>query len=544
MIKRVLNKINNIDKNYLTLLFINLFIFMPFISKRFAYGHDTMYHIAQIDSLTEGIKALNFTKISSIIGNSFGYGSSIFYPKLPHYICVLINLILYKFNVIYSINIYYIIISILSSIFMYKLFILLTNNKKASLLTSITYITMPYYISEVFVRGALNEFLILLFIPIVFIGLINLINNNRKEFYIYFTIGYIGLINSHLVLTVYLTILIIIFLLINIKEYIKRIKDLIVSSIIILIYTLPNIVLLLQHKLTNYYVVFDPKLMNLSSKLVQKNGLSIINLLSPGGMSVYCFISIPILITFIIGIIYILKNNNKIFKGILLFTITSILLSLKIFPYNILPKLLLSIQFAFRNSCFIIFGVSIISGLGIHSLKNKTLDKIIYPLIIILLIISSFYINKSDFRDISKEESNYDIYAGIGWNREYLTKYTFNNMDYFMNRDNSIKTSSGEIEHLNTAFPSLKFKIKNIDKATIEIPRLYYLGYRVREKINNKYYNIDYKCNNKGFIEFDIKEDGIVEIDYIGTKAYNLFRVIRLLFSVYLIYILRKKRIQ
>ena len=529
MIKKIIKKLNGIDKEYGVLFFINLFLFMPFISKRFVYGHDTMYHIAQIDSLTKSILSGNLTKISSVIANSFGYGSSIFYPKLPHYICSIINIITGKLNVIYSINIYFIIISFIACIMMYKLIKLITENKTSALLGSIFYITMPYYISDIFVRSALNESLILVFIPMIFLGIINLLKGNKKKFYLYFIIGYIGFINSHLVLCVYFTIFLLVFMLFNIKKYLKHIKELLIGSGIILIMTLPNIIILLEHKLTDLYVVFDSKLMDLSTKTVQKNGIELIELFLPSKTVVYYFINIIVLIFTILGIIYFIKKDkkNKLIYGIIAFTITSILFSLKIFPYNLLPKLLLSIQFPFRNNCFTIFGISVISSLGILLFKNK--KYLAYASIFICLIIACFYINKSDFRNISKDESNYDIYAGIGWNREYLTKNAFENIDYFVNRNSNIKGDNIKIKELKSNFPSIKFKVGEITKPTkVELPRLYYLGYKVRQ--NNK--TLNYKCNKNGFIEIELKENGIVELDWIGTHLYNIFRLIRVIFII------------
>lgn len=529
MIKKIIKKISNIDKEYGILFFINLFIFMPLISKKFIYGHDTMYHIAQIDSLTKSILSGNFTKISSVIANSFGYGASIFYPKLPHYICSIINIITGKLNVIYSINIYFIIISFIACIMMYKLIKLITENKTSALLGSIFYITMPYYISDIFVRSALNESLILVFIPMIFLGIINLLKGNKKKFYLYFIIGYIGFINSHLVLCVYFTIFLLVFMLFNIKKYLKHIKELLIGSGIILIMTLPNIIILLEHKLTDLYVVFDSKLMDLSTKTVQKNGIELIELFLPSKTVVYYFINIIVLIFTILGIIYFIKKDkkNKLIYGIIAFTITSILFSLKIFPYNLLPKLLLSIQFPFRNNCFTIFGISVISSLGILLFKNK--KYLVYASIFICLIIACFYINKSDFRNISKDESNYDIYAGIGWNREYLTKNAFENIDYFVNRNSNIKGDNIKIKELKSNFPSIKFKVGEITKPTkVELPRLYYLGYKVRQ--NNK--TLNYKCNKNGFIEIELKENGIVELDWIGTPLYNIFRLIRVIFII------------
>lgn len=533
-IKKIMKKIIVIDKEYISLFFINLFLFMPFISKRFSYGHDIMYHIAQIESITKSFMSSNFTKISSAVINSLGYAPSIFYPKLPHYICTVLNILTGKTSVVYSINLYFVITSFLAGIMMYKLIKLITNNKKASLLGSIFYITMPYYITEVFIRSALNEFLTLTFIPMIFIGLINLIKDNKKNFYIYFIVGYVGFMNSHLVLCVYFTMLLIVFLLINIKKYLKEIKTLIISAGIILVMTLPNLILLIEHKITDLYVVFNQELMGLSVERLHANSINLIDYIIPKNGTVYYFINIAALVFLALGIYYIIKkdNKNKVLYGILGFLVMSIIFSSKLFPYHLLPKLLLSIQFPFRNNCFIIFGVSIIASLGLLLFKDKNKNYLIYPVVLISLIVACFYINKADFRNITQQETEYDIFAILGWTKEYMPIKALKNSEYFFNRDDSIKANDNtSIKELKSNYPSVRFKIENANSKTrIEIPRLYYLGYKVREKVKDKYITLDYKCNKNGFIEIKTPKDGLVEVDWIGTPLYNIFRLIRVLF--------------
>lgn len=541
MIKKIIKKISNIDKEYVYIFFANLLFFMPVISKKFFYGHDIIYHFAQVNGLTKSILAGNFTKISSMLVKGFGYGASIFYPKLPHYICSIINILTGKFSAFYSINIYFIITSFIACIMMYKLIKLITENKTSALLGSIFYLTMPYYISDTYVRATVNEFTIAIFIPMIFIGLIGLLKENKKQFYIYFTIGYIGFLNSHLVLCVYFTIFVLVFMLFNIKKYIKRIKELLISSGIILTITLPNIILLIEHKLTDLYVVFDPKYMKLTAEGVKRNGISLIELLYPSKTVVFWFINIVALIFLILGIWYFIRkeNKNKIIYGLIGFTIISIYFSMKIFPYELLPKLLLSIQFPFRINLFTIFGISVLASFGILLFKKEYRKYIMYIAMTLCLIIACFYINKSDIRDIATAGTLYGLDAETGWTKEYLTKNTYDNYDYLLKRDNKIKTNKNiKIKELKSSFPSIKFKVEEINEKTkVELPRLYYLGYKVRQ--NNK--TLNYKCNKNGFIEIVLKEKGIVELNWIGTPLYNIFRLIRVLFIISSLIIIIKK---
>ena len=102
-----------------------------------------------------------------------------------------------------------------------------------------------------------------IFIPLIFLGLYELFWGDEKKFLPLFTIGYIGMINSHLVLSVYLTITIIIIFLCFLEEILKKekIKKLLLASIVILLISSPYLVPLLEHKMFGNYVVFEPNSM-------------------------------------------------------------------------------------------------------------------------------------------------------------------------------------------------------------------------------------------------------------------------------------------
>ena len=147
IIKQAKQKIQKLDIEYYYIIFIAMFILMPLISKNTVIGHDSLYHITNIDALTKELENFQISKISSIIANGLGYGGAIFYPKLPHYIAALINLVVSNlgYNSFYSLNISYCIIVILSGIFMYWLLKLIFENKKVAFLGSGIYMSMTYF---------------------------------------------------------------------------------------------------------------------------------------------------------------------------------------------------------------------------------------------------------------------------------------------------------------------------------------------------------------------------------------------------------------
>lgn len=542
-----MRKIRDFLLKYKKIIFIGLFICVPLISKKFILGHDSLYHFSNIEALTQAIKDLNFTEITPLIANSFGYGGSIFYPKLPHYLLAIFSLILEVFglSIKTAISIGNILTIILSGIFMNKLLDMLFNNKKVSIVGSCVYITMPYFISDIFVRSALNESFLYMFMPLVLIGLIYLQENNIKKFYLYFIIGYIGMMGSHLVLSVYFTILVCIIILINIKKFFtkSRFKHLLIASLILLILILPKAILMIEHKNLNIYGVFDSKLMGSTVAGVKSFSLSPMDFLIPNIYSdgINYFINIIVIIFGIFAVFYLLFKEKNKDKKTLIFSVTvflcfSVFLSTKFFPYQFIPKLLLSIQFASRNHLFTCFALSIIFGYGLNiviSKYKKASNAIIFLIIASSCFFAVLIVNNATYI----ENVVHDTYAGMGVQKEYLTTNAIKNIDYFETRGQEIKILSDDnnakIKVIDNNVPNLKFKISKLKEnqdVELELPRLYYLGYDIQQQNGKETQKINYKNSKNGFVKIKLDDNGIVTVNYTGTIFYRVSKLIRLIF--------------
>ena len=555
MIKKILKKFRNIDNNYIYIFLIALILVMPLISKKYLYGHDVLYHISNIETIKNDLLNFNFSPISSFIANNFGYGGAIFYPKLPHVFSAIISipLSIVGMSGIYAMKISQIIVVFLSAIFMYRLLLSMLKDKNIALLGSIFYITMPYFMTNIYVRSSFNETFVFLFIPIIFQGLVYLFKNEYNKFYLYFILGYLGMMNSHLVLSVYFTILIGIILLVNIKTTLKKeyLTKLLKASLLILIFQLPIVIQMIEHKTLGIYAVFNPKIMWSNATYVLSKTLNIKDFIIPiinPNSNIYTFINILLIIFSILGIINIFKEKDKkiikVIEGVLLFTIISIWLCTKYFPYNYLPSILLSIQFAFRNLSFAGFGLSILGAYGLSSFSNNIKSGITKFVIITSCLIVIPFINNTEF--IPVNSMGYDTYAGMGFQKEYLTMNAHKNIEYFKTRDDSIKILSDdeevEINVLENNTPKLKFEVKDInDTVTLELPRLYYLGYDITLTTEKEKIKLDYTNDKYGFIKIKVPENGTVNVKYTGTTLYKITLIISILTIVTLIILSIKK---
>ena len=547
-----------IDVNYLLILIFSVFLLLPLINNQYFIGHDTGYHIANILAISDNLSYHNIfnLKIFPLIAHNFGYGSGIFYPQLCHICTTIIYKIFSSFNitVFNSIKIFNLLVIFLSGVFMYHFMKVATKNSKLSFVSTLFYMTAPYKIYDYIVRDVLAESLIFVFIPLIFTGVYYILNKDYKKFYLYFVLGYVGLINSHLVMTIYITIFLAIILLtqwkkIGHKEIILRFF---LATITVIGITLPFIVPLIEHKFLGSYVVFAKDTMA-NPYGVYWNGLKFYQYFIGDshniGYHFFNIVALGLVIYYLIKLRGIKKIINKIKEDYIFATgficlILGIWMSSLLFPWVIMPDFLLMIQFPYRLGTMTILGISILSYYAINSF-NKNQNKIIILSIVSCIIVALFCMFNQNYLENTLD--NYNLTEiGMGLQQEYLSVKTKENIDYFNNRNDEVLVKSGkaEITLLKNITPYLKFNVESSESVTLELPRLYYLGYQIKARYDTSEEEIPYYENENGFIEINLKKGAIIEVDYKGTKLDRISNIISIITFLFLGFymILIKKR--
>ena len=175
---------------------------------------------------------------------------------------------------------------------------------------------------------------------------------------------------------------------------------------------------------------------------------------------------------------------------------------------------------------------------------------LIYIIIVISCCIVAVYINETKLVKIN-EIGNLESFNGMGAQKEYLTMKAYKNSNYLKTRDKNIKVLSKNklvrVKIIEDSAPKLVFnisKIKEKDKVSLELPRLYYLGYKITlttkdgREINLKYVNDKY-----GFIKITVPENGCIKVKYVGTVLYQFFIWTRAIVVIIIItiFIIKKK---
>lgn len=530
-------------KEYIILFFITILICMPFFTTaQYIDGNDTNYHMSNIYSIYTKMCDGNsvFDKVFPIIANNYGYGSGIFYPQLSHIIPAGLTYIL-QGNIVLAVKLIHFLVYYISAIMMFKLVNRVFKNKYVALISAIFYITAPYATADTFTRDAMAESFIFMFMPMVILGLYELFEGNKKSFYIWFIIGYIGMINSHLVMSLYFTMFVCIYLLIYRKKVFtaSTFKSLAFSSVIILLLTLPFTVPLIEHKLMGEYYVFEGTTMASAGVVRSATFFPWEFLMQTSTRRYWSIKQYFNLLALALAIITIIKrkeiiksdSEHKFYKMLWIFALLALIM-MSAFPWEIAPKFMLMIQFAWRVETMLVFAVSILAGLALRNLVEKKL-KILCLVIIITFNMITFSYSYMPEMFIDYDIDNIDMsYFGMGWEKEYLPLRTHENIDYFYSRGNEIliKEGNADIEKLNDNTPDLDFKItNNNDLVVVELPRIYYLGYNIKfTNEMNEEKNLQFSMNENGFINTEIMGNGIVEVRYTGTTLEKISNKIAL----------------
>lgn len=553
MKSKILDKIKQIKYlDYLLITVVTIIICIPLFNKNLnIYRDDGIQHICRLIGTEQTIKEKQFLPmIMSNFCNNFGYSWNIFYSPLTAYAPLIFRI--FSFSYTNCLKIFIFIVNLLSGFAMYKFMFKVTKNKNISTFAAILYVIAPYRLTDIYLRTAIAELTSFVFVPIIFNGLYTIINKEEKSYLLSW--GILGLILTHTIITLYTAILCFIYLLIFIKKL--KNKKVIINLLINLLFGLITSsfywVGLLQHYFATSYEVFVPGRMEREEVLkYYKIDFYQLFFTRKEQIMIYAIGLVSVIGLVLTPVAYkkISKDYKKLYTTFLIFGLILTFMTLTIFPFEKLPKILTMIQFTFRlfefTSFFFAFVVAINYETIIKDFKLK--DILILSAIAMLLLIP--YLNKLDYdlrysedkliNGVRVTKNTGRVHAGMA-SMEYLPSKAFNNLDYLINRENSIIVLDNENVKINEYTKNktnIECKVSNIDKKTsIELPYIYYLGYRIY--VNGK--EISYTESEKGFIQVSIEtsmcenKTAKIRVRYLGTNE----MIIALMFSIIAIIIL------
>lgn len=500
-------------------------------------GDDSLFHVANISAMLDAIDLSQGRLFPSVIlptiANNLGYGVGIFYPRLPHLVAAFFSLLVGG-NAIIGYKITHIVVLFLSGLVCYHFLMRVLKQRKSAFLGSLFYITAGYTVTDFLIRDAFSEIFLFLFFPIVLWGLYELYHGDTKKFYWYFVLGYFGMLNSHLVTSIYLTVACLIYVLVEYKKTFSwsYFKKLLLASMMIIILYLPEGLLLLENKMGANYAVFAENLMS-SAGLVTSCAFH------PLAYFIYSFegTEIQFVIHPLIWILLFLtiiryrkevfaRKDSRFFGAMILIGFFFAFMTTRLMPWKYMPDFLLMIQFPWRLEIIVVLAFSILAAYSVSKIHSQKLLILIATLLIVPGILFSLeLVGRNVFTTLRDDEvSEY----GMGWSKEYLPVTLYDQKDTYLYSEQEIRLSndSAFVQNEENDVPDYDFDLVTGGPVTVEIPRIYYVGYTI--SLDNE--EVPYHESENGLIEFELSHAGHVEVRYTGTLAYRISHDIRMIF--------------
>lgn len=245
---------------------------------------------------------------------------------------------------------------------------------------------------------------------------------------------------------------------------------------------------------------------------------------------------------------YVRPELWKMYLFCLIAGMVSLIMTLKIFPFEYLPSSLKMLQFSFRMLEFSGFFLSFVLAINLGIMVKEIKSKHLWIILSIFVITNFFYFDHFYYREDFKEETLWPavvvtentgrVHAGCA-SFEYLPTKAFTNRSYIETRDKKVHVLEGNIEIIEEQKEksNLSFTIKQTGEKSIskvELPYIYYVGYRVyQEGKELKTYETE-----MGFVGIEIPEgkEGKIEVSYKGSNIMQITAALSITGMIFLIY--------
>ena len=582
---------NKITLVSLFIIIISIIISIPMFDPNYNLQFDDgVQHICRIIGTEQSIKEGQLIPvIMSNFCNGFGYSWNLFYSPVTAYLPLIFRIFTTSYEM--CLKLFMIVVSIATGFAMYffvKKFLQskknVINEKKGkasirfddnriefiAILASVLYILLPYRLNDMYFRIAVAELTSFIFLPIIFNGLYTIINLSKKSWLL--IVGATGMLLTHSLLTVYVAIFCILYVLININKLNKK-------TILILFANLGLVLLLtffywgplIESKLATNYEVFNEDHMVRWGAMIGLKAKPYEIAFHIHGRMLYGIGILVIIGTALSFTVLTNKNiDRKNFIFFLICGIVSTIMSLNFFPFEKLPSLFTMMQFSFRmlefGGFFLVICSSIAIGISIKNFNKFTV--LCLSCISILLLLPNIedlpkgrdYAEQELISGIRVTSDTGRIHAGCA-SFEYLPNKALENRAYIETRENipiildnestasSNDTEIATIENFNKDGTKCSFNVvskKGDDIIEIELPYIYYIGYNVEYTDDSENNNsVETYESENGFLCIRVPNENVtVNVKYTGTVLMKIAYIISVVTVLVLITIYFIKRVK
>lgn len=541
-VKKVINVIkDNKWIHYAIIVVIGVILSIPLCKIQIRDTHDGFLHLLRMLGTNNTFKIGEIPPIvAPYYCNGGGYAMNLFYNPLVTYIPLLIKIFTPTYAM--ALKIFAGLCIVLSGITMYYFVYQVTKKRSIALFASIIYLIAPYKLGDVYKRFAIGEFASFVFMPLLFIGMYNLFNQDGKKHY-FITIGAVGLVLTHTVTTFYMAIFCAIYVLLNVEKFKDKsiFKKIIINVVFILLISMCFLAPMVEAKQLADYAIFDSKIMSTNGDYVYSNTIELSEFFTDIGKenATTYIIGVPTFVLMCLTIFTFTKVDKKykdFYIVAILFSIISMFMSSKYCPWFVFPDFLCKLQYPWRMMEFFAFFISFVVGVNIYVLLKTLFDKDITRLIVatVIIVLSVAYtmpivqqyatddMNRDEKWENNVVENPYIYHMSI--NREYLpTKALYLQRTYLKDKEDKIYILSGNATIVEEEKKDLSITatLKNIAEGTIiEFPFFYYPGYEIILEQDGNVEKLKSEESDNGFVSAVVNTDidnCKISVKYVGT---------------------------
>ena len=482
----------------------------------YAYS-DIEFHLNRIIGLSNIINH----PINYKVFNQIGMGVNYFYPGLTIFPAAL--LIKFTHSVVNGFLAFLFLLNVVSGIIAYYSLKSIYKNRFKATIFSTMFIFMTYRTLDIYRRFDIGECLAMTFMLIVFSAMYQIIVD-QKNSWVKLAIGMALVLYSHLLSAIIVSIMCGLMLILNLKN-VKSWKFVIIQLCKSGITTLMlGLGFLLPYLQQTRLKINPPFIGNLPSAALNMSDLFNNSLNNTLGDSKQTVVSLGIicLIFLIIGLFK--KHETLVEKSFYMLGLFSVILSTKLFPWNLFQKHFALLQFPWRflevaSVFLLIYGVSAV-------IDSK---RTIFSLGIVGCTVMLFYSsvvnleNTAPAKNIMNESRINKAMSYDNW--DYFPQKAVNNLSIVNHQFFDAKGKQVSIKHWVTDTDYV-IKLNSYKSSELNVPVLYYYG--TQAKLNGK--KLGVKASDRGTVELqNVPQNGEIKITSQYTKFARTGQIISII---------------
>lgn len=513
------------------LVYYGLFLLLSFFSIYFVmikdqqmfYGDDLGFHLGRIEGVARAfLKGDYYPRINYFLTGGMGYATGIFYPEILLYPAALLRAT--GRSLIHSYIIYVFLINFLTFILAYHSFYFLKKDSRKSLLFAILYGLSSYRLSDVLYRAAVGEYLAIMILPVVFVGVHLILFGSYKKWY-FLSIGMAILFMAHLLSSGIMILFILCLLLCNSTrlwhEKVRIIALFKAAGLTILLVAAFLFPMIEQLSFQRLRVQDSPMfyLQKTAETPLEYLGTAIKNVkFNNIGLLVLCLMVL-------IGIRFLkISSENKQLAGI---SFVFFYASTSYFPHSFFHETPFnSIQFPWRYFMIVTFCVLWVVADSMDCLltNRKSLKNAFYYFLLIFTVFSTFDM-ANKLNSSKTKNANYSYFdqtdgsTELGFGEEFLPS----GMENWMAPTGLLsKPSTIKISNMSRSYSTFYLEYEAPEPTNMIFPLIFYKGYEVKVEGNGHVSDVKdagyfKQSNMHGFVEIKVTGSGKLTLWYKGT---------------------------